>query len=185
MLYNFTLKDNNQKAYNQFTWFLFFLHVIAASLVALNAVDKNVKMGMYLLLGFYALISFWFFFLRKQKKALETFSLILALLYANFWFISVGVLAVIIFVALYLFVAVVKGKKTNLVFSEKGVQLTRVFKTIIYPWPKMDNVILKDDLLTIDFKSNKIIQAEITEDSEMVDEKIFNLFCSEQLMQQV
>ncbi|MEP7236985.1 MAG: hypothetical protein ABI685_03935 [Ferruginibacter sp.] len=184
MPYNFILKDNNQRVYSLFIWFLFFLHIIAAGLFALNAVDKNVKPGMYLLLGFYALISLVYFFLRKQKKAFETFSLILALLYANFWFIYVGAFALIIFVALYLFVTVVKGKKISILFSEKGIYLTTVFKTIIYPWPDLDNVILKDNLLTVDFKSNKLIQAEIAEGSEAVDERTFNLFCSEQLIAQ-
>ncbi len=48
----------------------------------------------------------------------------------------------------------------------------------------MDNVILKDNLLTADFKSNKVIQAEIIEMTESVDEKIFNLFCYKQLLHQ-
>ena len=42
MKYNFTLKDNNQKAYKLFTWFLFFLH-IAAAMFALNTNDNKVK----------------------------------------------------------------------------------------------------------------------------------------------
>ena len=182
MQYNFTLKDNNQKAYNGFIWFLFFLHIVAAGVFALNAADKNIKLSVYILLGFYALIILAYFFLRRRKKALETFSLILALLYANFWFQFVGVIAVIIFVLVYLFVTVVQQKKTNVLFSEQGVHLTKVFKTNIYPWREMDNVILKDNLLTIDFKSNKIIQAEIIDAAAAVDEIKFNLFCSEQLL---
>ncbi|MGC4034655.1 MAG: hypothetical protein QM764_01750 [Chitinophagaceae bacterium] len=45
----------------------------------------------------------------------------------------------------------------------------------------MSNAILKDGILTIDFKNNKIIQAEIDEEYAVVNEKEFNEFCKRQL----
>lgn len=181
MKYSFILKDNNEKAYNQFTWFLFFLHIIAAAVFALNTNDSKVKISIYILLGFYALLSIVYFFYRTHKKGFETFSLILALLYANFWFQHVGIIAVIIFALIYIIVSAVKGKRTTVLVSAEGVLLTRVFKTIIFPWTEMENVILKDNLLTIDFKTNKIIQVEVVETAKAVDEFEFNRFCTEQL----
>jgi uncharacterized membrane protein YobD (UPF0266 family) len=178
MKYSFILKDNNQKAYSLFTWFLFFLH-IAAAMFALNTDDSKVKLTIYILLGFYTLLSMVYYFYRKHPKAMETFSLIMALLYANFWFQQVGIVAVLVFAAVYITVTVVKGKSTSVVFKDEGVHLTRVFKTVVFPWTEMDNVILKDNLLTIDLKTNKIIQVEIMENSRMVDETEFNLFCKE------
>lgn len=181
MPYNFILKDNNQKAHSLFVWFLFFLHIVAASVFALNATDNNVKLNVYILLAFFAVISIAYFFLKGKKRSLETFSLIMALLYAHFWLKYVGVIALIVFVLVYLFVIVVQGKKTTVLFNLQGLHITRIFKTVMYSWQQMDNVILKDNLLTIDFKSNKIIQAEIVEGSEEVDEIKFNLFCRELL----
>ena len=180
MKYSFTLKDNNQKAYNLFTWFLFFLHIDAA-MFTLNTHDNKVKITIYILLGFYAMLSIVYYFYRKHPKAPETFSLVMALLYANFWFQQVGIIAVIIFATVYLVVTVVKGKRTEVFFKDEGVHLARVFKTVVFPWTEMDNVILKDNLLTIDLKSNKIIQVEIMENSRMVDETAFNLFCKEHI----
>ena len=176
MKYSFTLKDNNQKAYNLFTWFLFFMH-IAAAIFALNTDDNKVRLGIYILLGFYAILSTVYYFYRKHSKALETFSLIMALMYANFWFQQVGILAVLVFAAVYTIVTLVKGKSTTVLFSHEGVHLTRVFKTVVFPWTEMDNVILKDNLLTVDFKTNKIIQVEILENNRMIDETEFNFFC--------
>ncbi len=180
MKYSFTLKDNNQKAYKLFTWFLFFLH-IAAAMFVLNTTDNKVRISMYILLGFYAVLSTLYYFYRKHSKALETFSLVMALLYAHFWFQNAGVMAVIIFAAAYIIVSMVKGKSTSVLFTNEGVHLTRVFKTVIFPWAAMENVILKDNLLTIDFKTNKIIQVEIVEGSKMVDETEFNQFCNMQM----
>ena len=181
MQYSFILKDNNQKVYSLFTWFLFFLHIVAAAVVALKYRDSNAQLSVYILLGFYTVISFFYFCFRKHKKALETFSLIMALLYGNFWLKHVGVIALIIFVLVYLFVTKVQRKKTIVLVNLQGVHITRVFKTVIYNWQQMDNMILKDNLLTIDLKSNKIIQAEIEETKETVDEKIFNEFCTQQV----
>ena len=58
---------------------------------------------------------------------------------------------------------------------------------ISYPsWPKkeiewieLSNVVLKDRLLTIDLKSNKLFQHEIINND--TDETEFNNFCKEQL----
>lgn len=62
---------------------------------------------------------------------------------------------------------------------------------VIYPsfpkkeitWNELNNVILKDDLLTIDFKNNKIIQQLILNKEPAVDEQEFNDFCKTQLRQ--
>ena len=45
----------------------------------------------------------------------------------------------------------------------------------------MGNVVLKDGILTLDFKSNKIFQSELKENETPVDEQKFNQFCTEQL----
>lgn len=182
MKYSFVLKDNNQKAYNLFTWFLFFLH-IAAAMFALNTDDNKVKLTVYILLGFYLLLSTAYYFYRQHPKALETFSLVMALLYANFWFQQVGILAVLAFAAVFITVTVVKGKSTAVLVSAEGVQLTRVFKTVVFPWTEMENVMLKDNVITIDFKTNRIIQVEVVESNRMVDEIEFNLFCRQYLIQ--
>jgi len=184
MDYRFTLKDNNRKAYNMFVWFLFFLHIVAAAVFGLNADAKHVKLDLYILLGFYGIIYAVYFLFRGRKNAMETLSLILALLYANFWLKHVGIGALIIFVAVFLFVTVVQGKKTTVFFSGQGVHLTRIFKTVMYPWQQMDNVILKDNVLTIDFISNRIIQAEIADGMETVDEMKFNDFCFDHIHKQ-
>jgi hypothetical protein len=61
-------------------------------------------------------------------------------------------------------------------------------KKIIYPsfpkkqirWSELNNVMLKDGLLTIDFKNNKLIQQVIDESVSSVNEQEFNEFCKEQ-----
>jgi hypothetical protein len=180
MKYSFTLKDNNLKAYYLFTWFLFFLHVTAAAFT-LNNDDDKVKLSMYILLGFYAVIGIVYYFCRKRTMATETFSLVLALFYGHFWLQHAGIIAMLIFAAVYITVTLIKGKRTTVLITEEGIHLTRMFKTATFPWGAMENVVLKDNLLTMDFTTNKIIQVEILENSKMVDETEFNFFCGQQL----
>ncbi|MBL7703184.1 MAG: hypothetical protein JNM14_13105 [Ferruginibacter sp.] len=181
MEYSFILKDNNQKAYRQFTWFLFFMHIIAAAAFILNTNENRVRVAIYVLLGFYFLLAAAYLMFKKHKSAFEIFSLAIACMYAHFWFSYVGVFALLIFAVIFIMVTVVKGKRTTVQFYYDGIHLTRVFKTVLFPWAAMENVVLKDNLLTMDFKTNKIIQVEIVEQAKAVDETEFNLFCNQQL----
>ena len=64
-------------------------------------------------------------------------------------------------------------------FSEKEIMVNGFFKKRIR-WEELNQVIIKDDILTIDFKNNKLIQAE-TDDEEDEDYEVgdaeFNTFC--------
>ena len=48
-------------------------------------------------------------------------------------------------------------------------------------WNELNNVILKDGLLTIDFKNNRLFQHIILNSDEDINEKEFNEFCRQQL----
>ncbi|WP_431209768.1 hypothetical protein ACQ86N_27010 [Puia sp. P3] len=61
-----------------------------------------------------------------------------------------------------------------------------VINTLIsrrFVWSDFNNIILKDGLLTLDFKSNRLLQREVVddEDEDDADEEEFNMFCREQL----
>lgn len=48
-----------------------------------------------------------------------------------------------------------------------------------YNWDQFLNVVLKDNVLTLDFKNNKLLQAEI--EPANINEEAFNIFAKEQL----
>src|SRR4029079_4341510 len=56
-----------------------------------------------------------------------------------------------------------------------------IFKRVL--WKDISNLILKDGILTIDFKNNKIFQQLIDEKMQSINEKEFNDFCRQQLGQ--
>lgn len=50
-----------------------------------------------------------------------------------------------------------------------------------YPWGDINNILLKENMLTIDYRNNKIFQKEIETDVSDALEKEFNAYCRERL----
>ncbi|MGN6540556.1 MAG: hypothetical protein ACTHKY_07080 [Ginsengibacter sp.] len=70
-------------------------------------------------------------------------------------------------------------QKIQFVFTpEKVTRFT--FPAKEYDWNLFNNVILKDNVLTLDFKNDKLIQAEI-ENQKSINEQQFNSFVQSQL----
>jgi len=66
-------------------------------------------------------------------------------------------------------------------FSEIEVVINSLFRKR-YSWKQFTNVMLKDDLLTLDFTNNRILQREVEDEEDYeADEKEFNDWCSKQL----
>jgi hypothetical protein len=62
--------------------------------------------------------------------------------------------------------------------TPQGVSITKMQGNQRHQWDEFTNIILKDNLLTLDFKSNKLLQLTISESDNKVDEYSFNNFCS-------
>lgn len=65
-------------------------------------------------------------------------------------------------------------------FSTRFIMFDNLFKKK-YNWSEFNNIVLKDNLLTLDFKNNKIFQRETIDEESDCDEDEFNAFCREQL----
>ncbi|MEO8172261.1 MAG: hypothetical protein ABI581_04225 [Sediminibacterium sp.] len=83
------------------------------------------------------------------------------------------------------FIAVLFEKQVKfpkeIAFDEEGI-IINSFPRRSYRWALLSNVVLKDCILTIDFKNNKLIQKETQEDTTEQEEKEFNEFCTKQLI---
>lgn len=67
-------------------------------------------------------------------------------------------------------------------FSKEQIVMNTLFRTKI-KWPELQSVILKDGLLTLDFKNNRVIQKEVLDDDEPdAEEDEFNDYCRGRLM---
>jgi drug/metabolite transporter (DMT)-like permease len=66
-------------------------------------------------------------------------------------------------------------------FSHDRVVINTLFKKR-FDWSAFNNIILKDGLLTLDFKNNRLLQKEVIDDEEgEADEDEFNDYCQGRL----
>jgi hypothetical protein len=69
-------------------------------------------------------------------------------------------------------------------FSEDRIVFKSFFSKTI-SWSSLNNALIKDGILTLDYKNNKLFQAETDDDEENeeyeVSEEEFNAFCAQQL----
>lgn len=72
-------------------------------------------------------------------------------------------------------------KKPFIQLNKDGIIIKKLWNAPVQPWTALNNVILKDNLLTIDFINNKLYQILIEEDIDEIGEKAFNAFCAAQL----
>jgi len=91
----------------------------------------------------------------------------------NFWWAAAAMALVLL---LYLFAIQVPV----LHISANGIKLSILGKRFL-KWEQLHNLVLKDGLVTIDLKNNKLIQQYLDERSMPVNEKEFNDFCKKQL----
>lgn len=96
------------------------------------------------------------------------------------WMLMQNWLPAIICLVIQLFYTV-SIKRQVVTVKKEGVQHPALFVQANTKWNELNNIVLKDGLLTIDFKNNKIIQAEITEKDGGVNEQEFNSFCNANL----
>jgi len=67
-------------------------------------------------------------------------------------------------------------------FYSEGVVLNSLFNKK-FPWSSLQSVLLKDGLLTLDFRNNKLIQKEVLDDDDPdAPEDEFNDYCRSKLL---
>ena len=135
----------------------------------------------WLLLFFCSLIIGWWIFSFGQAKRGVIPYYRFALMFAAWgWFVVPGgkLVAIIYLIACFL----EKPVKVPPELAFDGIEIVfNSFPKKIVLWPTVNNVVLKDGLLTIDLKSNTLIQKQVNDIVEKQVEQEFNDFCLSQL----
>lgn len=69
-------------------------------------------------------------------------------------------------------------------FDANGITDNGWIRTFV-PWNEIKNVLVKDGLLTVDYKNNKLIQKEIDGESTPATDAEFNSFCALQITKSI
>ena len=177
--YSILLPNEKAKTYSYVTLFILLINCFVFGFVFFNAVDgrtKNISLS-GTIISFTSLILFLINFFTKKIPAYRPG--ISFIILSIFWFILENYLfgfCVICFAVIGFYAK----RKFNVVFSEDKITYPS-FPKKIFAWDEVSNVLLKDNVLTIDLKNNKLIQAVIEKESDEVDETEFNEFCRKQI----
>ncbi|MES2332922.1 MAG: hypothetical protein V4539_25160 [Bacteroidota bacterium] len=131
------------------------------------------------------MIGWWVHCTRKQKKEAIVYYRLGLLLATIGWVIGYKNFGGPLWIPILYFIAVAFEKQVKfpkeIAFNEEGI-IINSFPQRSYRWALLSNVVLKDCILTIDFRNNQLIQKETQEDTTVQEEKEFNEFCRKQLL---
>lgn len=173
--FNIIIKNEKVKSYRLIALIILLVNVSAFAYFIINNEKRTESLSALAIIAIYILIQ-WNYI--RKKKQEHWFNEFLFFVLAFCW-MGIGVyslVAVCMVVGLLYFLAL---QKLEFLFNEVGVTKMNLPKKE-YEWNEISNVILKDNMLTLDFKNNKIFQAEI-DPSQNIDEQNFNLSCSRQV----
>jgi len=175
--YQITVKNDKTKLYNRFTWLIISFNIIFLLYLTVTTTSGNIRTGAIAMLILLAIVfSLRLYFQHtKYRFGFHPFFLLLVLYWIN---VELYWLAGIVFIFDILSMLATRP----LVFSfskDKIIYPSYITKT--GNWSELVDVILKDDLLTINFKNDRFIQQYIDETKTAVNEQEFNDFCRAQL----
>ena len=182
--FQLVLPNEKLKTYRYVTLFVIIINVLVSGFLFYHTtVPRTSQLSLLaLVLGSVGLI---ITIVRFKKSIFKSFRAeILFIILAIIWII-LGEYLLGACVMLFAILGFYTNKKFIVVFSEAHISYP-AFPPKIYAWNDIAQVILKDQVLTIDLKNNKLIQVVIAPESAgTVDEGKFNLFCQKQLKNQL
>ena len=181
MKYSFILKNEKTKNYRLISQLLVLFNLLGFITVLINSEERIAK-NIILLFAILITAVYTFFTVMEwiSKKPLPDFwhrsifaYCALAWMKEGFWWLSIVLL-------LFILLDFIAHRKLVVHVTGKTIVVPYVMQKTV-DWSEVNNVILKDGLLTIDFKDNKLFQQLILNSDADVNEKEFNEFCRQQL----
>ena len=130
-----------------------------------------------------SIITWWIYcFIVKKRSGIAYYRLALAIGACGWFLLPKGIWLGVIYLIAALLEKPIKVQP-EIGFDNEEIAFN-TFPTKRIAWQEVNNVVLKDGLLTIDLKSNKLIQKEVCEVISKSTEEEFNTFCVEQIRQE-
>ncbi|MEK7226322.1 MAG: hypothetical protein AAB221_11625 [Bacteroidota bacterium] len=172
-----TLRNEKTRLYNRIGWFIIIINCALLLYLSISSNEKGIRNGSIATLITLAIVLGLYLYFRKTKYCFGLhpffFFLILGWIKNEYYWLAV---AALVFDLLH---SIATAKKV-INITKEGIIYSSIFKKKT-GWQQLNNLLLKDGLVTIDFKNNKIIQQAIDEIKTSVNEQEFNEFCRQQL----
>ena len=173
--YEIALKNEKAKTYLVISWLLLSSNFITLVLLTISADFK--KLGPFIL-SLLAVVAIFLGRYFKRKYENITYSWVF-FIFSLAWFLSPYDWVGYINLAFFILEPLANRKLSARIYNNKIIYPTTIPKKIL--WEEISNVILRDGILTIDLKNNKILQQDLDDSSSEINEPEFNDFCRQQL----
>ncbi len=181
MNFHIELAQPNFKSYKVITIFMAFLNAVSFIFYFLNANTSFLKMVS--LVGIFAsavLLYIVIIKLTSWAKAFKGVAFLLAFI-ALCWLCAGNYYFVLLFSMLALF-SFISLKPPVISFTSEGIRYPS-FPVKNYNWQQVNQVLIKGDVLSLDFTDNKFLQFLLPANSvSKIDIPAFNVFCEEEIL---
>jgi hypothetical protein len=174
----FSIKNENLKTYEKLSWFLILINISVLLFLGLKYQDSTDVKWIFVGAALIILATAYSFFGKKYRGKEMNYSVSFAV--ASFFWFEAGFIWPGIINILIMIFELITNRKLDIVVNETSITYPSFPKKEM-EWRELSNLILKDGILTIDMKNNKLIQVNIEESATLVDEKEFNDFCRERI----
>lgn len=189
--YIIELKKNSSFAVDTVSRFMLMIAIAVFGYTAYLFIAAGVSLvgitGVAMVILIAGMIGWWIHCTLRHRKG-RTAYYRLGLLFATIGWVGLARtngLSIFYWIAAFYFVAVLLEKQVKfpreIAFDHEGMVINS-FPRKSFTWKDLSNVVLKDRILTVDFKNNRIIQQETQDDITAAEESEFNGFCRSKLI---
>jgi len=178
--FSLPLKNEKRRFYKSFSVFILVLNALAIALFVYYVPQSTIRQASGIIIAVLAIPVIVF----REKKPRSRFAgnalYFIMLAIAVYWaFTALWWASVAVFVLTLLSRSV--NKSPEVVVSDEHV-VYPAFPVRRIEWNELSNLVLKDGLLTIDFRNNRIIQQLLEPGATGLNEQEINEFCRDRLM---
>lgn len=177
--YNIILPNDKAATYKVVTFIIALVNATGFTVFYLNETEPG-KQILVVLGTIISIIAFVFYILQLTQKKLASFRVEISFVIAALiWCLYGNILLGLILLVFAIF-GFYSNRKLVVKFDEQGIDYPS-FPAKHFAWSQVDFALLKDGILTIEIKDNRVFQFTLSkEESEKLDEADFNDFCEAQ-----
>jgi len=172
--FSILLKNERLRTYTIISWLIIALNFVAFMYVGYSGRSRIANLP-YFAAGLLLVIFFFRFISQREAFENDSISLCFSIVIIC-WIVLQYYWAAGVIILLFLFQDISRRQLNVLFYDDRIIYPSFPRRTI--EWKELNNVVLKDAVLTIDLKNNKVYQNEIISPASELD---FNEFCDTQL----
>lgn len=175
--YRVEIPNSKLKSYQLITFLIAAANALAFGFYYINTLPGAKQNGIIGIGLFVAVGGFLFFIINRFTRLLRSFIVeITFFICATCWLLTQNYFLGLMLL-LFAVIGLVTKKKPVIVFSETGIYYPS-FPSNNFPWKEVEWVMLKDGILSIELKNNRLMQFTLASTiSDSINQETFNSFC--------